>query len=126
MPTPLVFSSRIDVFLSTLDPDHAMALWKVKEEFPSVPALVATPEIHQELVNLMFIFGKYLNMSSPGNPQSTLPDDSKVRLPALRFPDLGIVQLLCWHSSAENRSAAMEGAKKNFPSRFFFFFFLSG
>jgi len=57
-------------FITHGHPDHCMALWRMQEAFPNVPAFVATTEIKNELVNVMNIFGKFLNQSSPGNPKA--------------------------------------------------------
>jgi len=65
------------MFLTHGHPDHVMALWALMRAFPSTPAYVASQPILNELLNLMDIFGNFMNTSSPGNPDSHLPSSQK-------------------------------------------------
>lgn len=46
----------------------------MKEHYPSSNIYVGSKAIQTEMVNLMRVFGFYLNMSSPGNPDGNAPN----------------------------------------------------
>lgn len=72
--TPLLTNRTLNgVFITHGHPDHVMAVWKLKEVLPIPYIFVATDTIKGELINLMHIFGAYLNASSPGNPRGDAP-----------------------------------------------------
>eukprot|EP00013_Stygamoeba_regulata_P023131 CAMPEP_0177649286 /NCGR_PEP_ID=MMETSP0447-20121125/11299_1 /TAXON_ID=0 /ORGANISM="Stygamoeba regulata, Strain BSH-02190019" /LENGTH=368 /DNA_ID=CAMNT_0019152021 /DNA_START=79 /DNA_END=1185 /DNA_ORIENTATION=+ len=61
-------------FLTHGHPDHVGNVWRMAELYPTVPLYVGNAGVHTETVTLMRVFGNFLNLSSPGNPDGNAPD----------------------------------------------------